>query len=58
MGTLQHSLLQALFENNGDIKSDAFKTAQQEVLNHLDDTTSSEKQPLDYEKRSLREIVT
>lgn len=58
MGTLQHSLLQALFENNGDIKSDAFKTAQQEILNHLDDTTSSEKQPLDYEKRSLREIVT
>lgn len=57
MGTLQHELIRALFETDGDSTSQKFKDAQKEILKHLDDTKTKEGIELE-NGRTLRDIVT
>lgn len=57
MGTLQHKLVQILFETNGDSESIEFKKAQTEIIQHLDDTKNEDGVELE-NGRTLRDIVT
>lgn len=57
MGILQHSLIQALFDNNGDELSIDFLKVQQEIVTHLDDTHNEDKKQFEQGK-TLRQIIT
>lgn len=57
MGTLQHALIQALFDTNGNVDSQQFKDAQKAVKSHLSDTSNEDGIELE-NGRTLRDIVT
>ena len=58
IGTLQHALLQVLFETNGNSSSQSFKDVQKEIKKHLDDKKDPDGEYLESNKRTLREIIT
>ena len=57
VGTMQHKLVQILFETNGDYDSTDFLKAKQEISTLLDKTSNADKQLLG-ENKTLREIIT
>lgn len=57
MGTMQHALIQALFDTKGDTTSKQFIDVQMDILKHLDDTKNSDGIELE-NGRTLRDIVT
>lgn len=62
MGTLQHALIQALFDTDGQVTSQQFKNAQKAIKEHLDDTEIDGKNLVDSSnnksKKTLRDIIT
>ena len=56
IGTLQHALIQALFDNGGKI-TQQFKDVQKSILTHLNDTKNEDGVELD-NGRNLRDIIT
>lgn len=57
IGTLQHALIQALFDTNGNTNSQQFKDAQKAIKEHLNDTSNEDGVELE-NGRTLRDIVT
>ena len=57
MGTMQHALIQALFDTKGNVNSKEFTDAQSEITKHLNDTKNKDGVELE-NGRTLRDIVT
>lgn len=62
IGTLQHALIQALFDTEGQLSSQQFKDAQKAIKDHLNDTSVEGRSLVDSSKtkskKTLREIIT
>ena len=62
VGTLQHALIQALFDTEGKVTSQEFKEAQKAIKEHLNDTSVDGRNLVDSSNtksnRTLRDIIT